>query len=109
LEVLADSDGIVAALAIDQRNALRSLFARSERRSGMCLERKRSSSFDKRARKNKNTPQKEYARVRFTPLDWRRHRGLADTGGHKLSPDDNLAAYPASFINWRILSLLSWH
>jgi tagatose-1,6-bisphosphate aldolase len=51
LEVLADSDGIVAALAIDQRNALRSLFARSERRSGMCLERKRSSSFDKRARK----------------------------------------------------------
>ena len=37
LEVLDDSDGIVAALAIDQRNALRSLFARSERRSGMCF------------------------------------------------------------------------
>jgi hypothetical protein len=66
--VLADSDGTIAALAVDQRNALRSLFARSERRSEMCFERNAhpvlTSELEKtRTRPKGNTPASESSRL----------------------------------------------
>jgi hypothetical protein len=83
--VLASSDGTIAALAVDQRNALRSLFARAERRSGVGFERK-LTQFDERVEQSKNIPQEEYARFRFTPLDWRRlarpHNNSGDVACH---------------------------